>query len=89
LPTISWTPACGVGYLTVQRHFSSTSGFEVEPQWTIRSDERGMGPSVGDGVRPRGSTEVVAPRQLVAGQSYSVVVAHSDESVLGSELFSP
>jgi hypothetical protein len=89
-PTISWTPDCGLGYLTVHRPLPPSLGFVgVEPLWTIRADGPLIGPSVRYGVRPRAATEVVAPRQLVAGQSYSVVVDFSGQGVLGSRTFTP
>lgn len=88
-PMISWTPACGIGFLTVRRPVSVTTGFEMEPQWTISSDGRLIGPPVRYGVRPRGTTQPVAPRQLVAGVSYDVVVDMSGQGVLGSHFFTP
>jgi hypothetical protein len=88
-PTISWTPACGVGYLTVRRPLPPSTGGGVDPQWTIRSDGQRIGSSVRYGVRPPGTVEVVAPQPLLAGQSYGVVLGHSDESFLGSFIFTP
>ncbi len=89
-PWISWDPPCRLGYLTVQRPLPPSLGsLGVEPQWTIRSDGRAIAPPVRYGVAPRGATELVTPRQLVGGVSYSVVVDRNGGGVLGSGIFTP
>jgi hypothetical protein len=89
-PTISWTPACGVGYLAVRRPLPPSLGvLEMAPVWIIRANERLIGSPVRYGIRPRGTSEVVAPEALLAGRPYDVVVDMSGQGVLGGRAFTP
>ena len=74
-PTIDWAPGCGVSELAVE------SGNVRDLVWAIRSDD-GIRPSVQYGLAPSDAEVVVPLEELMAGQTYTVILYVADGEVL-------
>ena len=77
-PTFLWAPTCGMSSLSVETVPSTTGGVGAgEIVWGFSVPERNpVGPGIRYGHAPSGATSP-APRPLVAGTSYRVVVQHT------------
>lgn len=74
-PTIDWAPECGVSELAVE------SGSVRDLVWAIRSED-GIRPSVQYGRAPSGAEVAVPLEELVAGQTYTVILYVADGKLL-------
>lgn len=76
-PTFSWTPACGVGAISVVRQWVDSTGSSYgELVWAIETsnEEDPLGPPVTYGMTPRGFRTVSLAKPLVAGQWYELTL---------------
>ncbi len=65
-PTFSWTPACKLAFLIVEKNGGD--------MWGIMSDSNSIAPGVVYGAAPAGVTEFADPESLLVGTSYRVAV---------------
>jgi hypothetical protein len=65
-PTFSWTPACKLAFLIVEKNGGD--------MWGIISDSNSIAPGVVYGVVPAGVTEIVEPEPLLVDTTYRVAV---------------
>lgn len=84
-PTFSWTPACGVGALSVVRQWVDSTGSSYgQLVWAIETsnEEDPLGPSVPYGVTPQGFPSGSPAKPLVTGQWYTLTLeVHSRELI--------
>ena len=85
-PLFSWTPACGISFLSVVT-VPSNAGGSVETMWSFSVPENDpFGPGIRYGQAPTGASVSVTPRPLVAGTTYRIRVLHTvgGDGLLGS-----
>ena len=93
IPSITWSPTCGMSHLTVTT-VPSAPGVSEEMMWAFSLPERTpIGPAIRYGSAPTGATVWTQPRALVRGVTYQVWVYHTvgGDGLLGSgkRVFTP
>ena len=89
-PTFSWTPACGLAILAVERANAGTTVWEI-----VTPGMNAIEPPVQYGAAPDEASESTVPEPLADGISYRITLSRftnpADEvgQVIGTQTFNP